>query len=79
MGLPQPLLSFTFVFSNKHYKFLQQINVKNCPSSIRRRDSNYQPSDYESLPLTTRPGLPPCDCSLPKQLVLFQVVLATPR
>ena len=24
-----------------------------------RQDSNSQPSDYESLPLTTRPGLPP--------------------
>ena len=30
-----------------------------CPSSIRRRDSNSQPSDYESPHLTTRPGLPP--------------------
>ena len=29
------------------------------PSSIRRRDSNSQPSDYESPPFTTRPGLPP--------------------
>ena len=26
-----------------------------CPSSVRRRDSNLQPSDYESPPLTTRP------------------------
>ena len=30
-----------------------------CPSSIRCRDSNSQPSDHESPPLTTRPGLPP--------------------
>ena len=29
------------------------------PSSILCRDSNSQPSDYESPPLTTRPGLPP--------------------
>ena len=28
-----------------------------CPSSIRCRDSNSQPSDYESPPLTTRPPL----------------------
>ena len=33
--------------------------AKKCPSSIQRRDSNSQPSDYESPPLTTRPGLPP--------------------
>ena len=39
-------------------QFLQQINVKKCPSSIRRQDSNSQPSDYQSPPLTTRPGLP---------------------
>ena len=31
----------------------------NCPSSIWRQFSNSQPSDYESPPLTTRPGLPP--------------------
>ena len=30
-----------------------------CPSSIWCRDSNSQPSDYESPLLTTRPGLPP--------------------
>ena len=31
-------------------QFLQQINVKKCPSSIRRRDSNSQPSDMSLLP-----------------------------
>ena len=40
-------------------KFLQQINVKKCPSSIRYWDLNPQPSEHESPPLTTRPGLPP--------------------
>ena len=30
-----------------------------CPSSIRYRDSNPRPSDRESLPITTRPGLQP--------------------
>ena len=34
------------------------ILVRKCPSSIRHRDSNIQPLDYESPPLTTRPGLP---------------------
>ena len=30
-----------------------------CPSSIWCWDSNPQPSEHESLPITTRPGLPP--------------------
>ena len=30
-----------------------------CPSSIRCRDSNQRPSEHESPPITTRPGLPP--------------------
>ena len=33
--------------------------VKKYPSSIWHRDLNSQPSDYESPPLTFRPGLPP--------------------
>ena len=32
---------------------------KLCPFSIRRRDSNPQPSDIECTPITTRPGLTP--------------------
>ena len=40
--------------------FLQQINVKKCPSSILCWDSNPQPLVHESPPLTTRPGLRPC-------------------
>ena len=40
-------------------QFLQQKNVKKCPSSIRHWDSNSQPSDYDSPPSTTRPGLAP--------------------
>ena len=40
-------------------QFLQQINVKQCPSSIRHWDSNPQPLEIESPPITTRPGLPP--------------------
>ena len=38
-------------------QFSQQINVKKCSSSIQCWDSNSQPSDYETPPLTTRPGL----------------------
>ena len=33
--------------------------MKNCPSSIWCQDSNPRPSERESLPITTRPGLPP--------------------
>ena len=33
--------------------------MKRCPSSIRCRDLNPRPSECESLPITTRPGLPP--------------------
>ena len=38
---------------------LQQIYVKKCPFSIRCCNSNPRPSEHESLPITTRPGLPP--------------------
>ena len=47
------------VFFKQTLQFLQQINVKKCPSSIRRRDSNPRPFEHESSPITTRPGLPP--------------------
>ena len=33
------------------------MNVKKGPSSIRHWDTNLQPSDYKSPPLTTRSGL----------------------
>ena len=39
-------------------QFLQQINLKKCPSSIWCWDLNPQPSEHESPPRTTRPGLP---------------------
>ena len=45
------------IFSNKQYNFTTNICEK-CPCSIRCRDSNPQPSEHESLPITTRPGLP---------------------
>ena len=40
-------------------QFLQQIYVKNCHSSIWCQDLNPRPSERESLPISTRPGLPP--------------------
>ena len=54
--------SFLFIFGlfqTNINTILQQINVKKCPSSIRHRDSNPRPSERESPPITTRPGLPP--------------------
>ena len=48
-----------FVYFRLFRQTLQQINVKKFLSSIWRWESNSQPSDYESTPLTTRPGLSP--------------------
>ena len=57
MGQPRPLLSFIFsLFNQTSLQILQQINVKKCPGC---RDSNPKPSEPESPPITTRPGLPP--------------------
>ena len=59
MGHPRPLFRLFLVFSNQQFCF-KQINVKKCPSTIRRRDSNPRPFEHElSSPITTRPGLPP--------------------
>ena len=56
------LASFLFIFGlfkQTSLQFLQQIYVKKCPSSIRCWDLNPQPSERESPPITTRPGLRP--------------------
>ena len=57
MGLIRPLINLFSACFKQTIQILQQINVKKCPSSIWCRDSNSQPSDYESTLLTTRPGL----------------------
>ena len=49
--------SFIFVFSNNTF-FTTNKSVK-CPSSLRCWDSNPQPSEWKSPPITTGPGLPP--------------------
>ena len=56
MGQPRPLFRLFSVFSNKHYKFYNKYMWKNVHPC---RDSNPRPSERESLPITTRPGLPP--------------------
>ena len=55
---PRPLFVYFRLFKQT-IQFLQQINVKKCPSSIWCWDSNPRPSEHESPPITTRPGLPP--------------------
>ena len=43
----------------KTIQFFQQINLKKCLSSIQCWDSNPQPLEHESPPITTSPGIPP--------------------
>ena len=59
MDQPRSLFLLFLVFLYKNFKFLHQIYVKKCPSSIRCWDSNPRPSEHESPSITTRPGLPP--------------------
>ena len=56
MGHPRPLFRL-FLSFKQTLQFLLQIYVKKCPSSIRCRDLNPQPSDHESPPITTTPRL----------------------
>ena len=56
MGHPRPLFRLFRSFQTNINTILQQINVKKCPSSIRRWDSNPQPSDRESPSIITRAG-----------------------
>ena len=58
MGQPQPLFCLNLSFQT-NITILTTKKCKKCQSSIQCQDSNSQPSDYESPPLTTRPGLPP--------------------
>ena len=61
MGQPRVLFCSVSVFSIKHHSIWQQINVKNVHPVSGAWYSNSQPSDYESPPLITIPGLPPFD------------------
>ena len=53
--------SFLFCLCQTTKQFLQKINVKKDPSSIWCWDSNPRPLKHELSPITTRPGLPPCN------------------
>ena len=56
---PGPCFIYFRLFKQTSLQYLQQINVKKCPSRIWCWDSNSLPLEHESLPITTRPGLPP--------------------
>ena len=58
MGHPRPLVVYFRLFKQT-YQFFQQQKCEKCPSSIWCWDSNPRPSERESLPITTRAGLPP--------------------
>ena len=58
MGQARPLLSFIFdLFQANIITIFTSISEK-CPSRIQCWDSNPWPSEHESPPITTRPGLP---------------------
>ena len=57
------LFFISFCLFKHTLQFLQQINGGKCPSSIWCRDWNSRPLEHKSLPITTRPGLPPFESS----------------
>ena len=68
-----PGLIFVYFRSfQTHITIFTTNKCEKCPSSIRCRDSNSRPSDFESLPVTTRPGLPPI------QKYSYPVILSPP-
>ena len=54
------MASFSFIFKQTLQQILQQFFVK-IPIQYCALGFDSQPSDYESPPLTTRPGLPLSD------------------
>ena len=60
MGHPRPLFHLFSSFQT-HITILTTTRCGKmlCPSSIWHRDLNPRPSEHESPPITTRPGLPP--------------------
>ena len=55
----RPLFHLFSSIQTNIYSISTTNKCEKCPSSIWCRDSNPQPSEYESPPLTTRPGHPP--------------------
>ena len=56
MGIPRPLFVYCRLFYKQTVQFKNKLMWKS-PSSKRWWDSNPQPSEHESAPVTTRPGL----------------------
>ena len=54
MGQPRPLFCLFLIFSNKQY-FFTKYQCEKFPSTIQRQDSNPQPLEHESSPITSRP------------------------
>ena len=63
MGQSRPFFVYFRSFQANITIFTANICEK-CPPSIRCRDSNPWTTEHESLPITTRPGLPPGICSV---------------
>ena len=60
MGQPRPLFVYCRSFQTNNSIFTtNECEKMSCPSSIRRRDSNPRPFEYESYLIATRRGLPP--------------------
>ena len=71
MGQTWPLFHLFLSLKTHITNFTTKTYVKKYLSRIRCRDSNPQPSDRESLPITTRPGL------LPNVVILFPLAIAS--
>ena len=72
MGHDRPL--YLFGLFKQTIQILQQIHVKKM--FIQHPDSNSWPSEYESPPLTTRPGLPPRVVLILSPHFIFQIFFA---
>ena len=59
---PSPASLCLFSFFTKNITILTINLCQKCPSSIQRWDSNPPPTERESPPITTRPGLPSSCC-----------------
>ena len=60
MGQPRPLLLSTIRCFQTNIITIFPTNIcEKCPSCRRYQDLNPRPSEHESPPITTRPGLPP--------------------
>ena len=65
------------LFQTNMNTILQQINVKKCQYSIQHWDLNPRPSELESPPITTRPGLPPRVLVIVNKNSLYLTVTST--